>query len=113
MQTAPVKKGTKIWHDNNNTAMGWALPASIAGGLVNPKSNTFCLVGDGSLMMNIQELATIKHLQLPIKIICFNNLGYSMIKQTQDNGSLLIMLRQTIIETWASQKLSMLLSLLD
>ena len=74
----------RLWHDFNNTAMGWALPASIASLFAFPHLETYCLVGDGSLMMNLQELQTVITHELPLKIICFDNGGYSMIKQTQD-----------------------------
>jgi acetolactate synthase-1/2/3 large subunit len=44
-----------------------------------------CLAGDGSLQMNIQELQTVKHFNLPVKIFYLNNAGYISIRQTQDN----------------------------
>lgn len=74
----------RIWHDFNNTAMGWAVPASIASAFAEEDVPVYCIVGDGSLMMNIQELATIAKHNLNIKIICLDNNGYSMIQQTQD-----------------------------
>lgn len=84
MQAFRPKSCQRIWHDYNNTAMGWALPASIAGCLAEPSTSTYCIVGDGSFMMNIQELQALITHNLPIKIICLNNNGYSMIQQTQD-----------------------------
>jgi acetolactate synthase I/II/III large subunit len=84
MQALNPRDTTRLFHDFNNTAMGWALPASIGISLADKSRLVFCLVGDGSLMMNLQELATVCGYQIPIKIICFNNDGYSMIKQTQD-----------------------------
>jgi acetolactate synthase-1/2/3 large subunit len=84
MQVYEPKGGQRLLHDCNNTAMGWAIPASIGASLAAPGKRIFCLTGDGSLSMNIQELATIRHLNLPIKVCVFNNHGYSMIKQTQD-----------------------------
>jgi len=84
MQGFEVKKGQRLIHDFNNTAMGYALPASIGICAALEKSMTLCVTGDGSLHMNIQELATIVHNNFPIKIILFNNEGYSMIQQTQD-----------------------------
>ena len=74
----------RLIHDFNNTAMGYALPASIGAKLANQKFNVTCLVGDGSFMMNIQELSTLKEYKIPIKILLINNEGYSMVKQTQD-----------------------------
>lgn len=84
MQAFEPKIGQRMLHDCNNTAMGWAIPASIGASLASQKARVICLTGDGSLAMNIQELATIRHLDLPIKIIVFNNHGHSMIRQTQD-----------------------------
>jgi acetolactate synthase-1/2/3 large subunit len=49
----------------------------------NGKTRTICLTGDGSFQWNIQELLTIKHYNLPIKIFVFNNQGYSSIRATQ------------------------------
>jgi acetolactate synthase-1/2/3 large subunit len=84
MQAFRPRKNHRIWHDFNNTAMGWALPASISGALSQPWNTTICIVGDGSLMMNIQELQTMVTHDLRVKIICLYNQGYSMIRQTQD-----------------------------
>ena len=49
------------------------------------KGKVICVAGDGSLMMNIQELATVKHLKLPIKLFILDNDGYHSIRQTQTN----------------------------
>lgn len=84
MQSFIVNAHIRIFHDFNNTAMGWALPAAIASAIVDPHKDTICIVGDGSLMMSLHELAVIKRYKLPIKIFLFNNHGYSMIQQTQD-----------------------------
>ena len=84
MQAFRPKANQRIWHDYNNTAMGWALPASIAACLAEPSTSAYCIVGDGSFMMNIQEIQTLKTYNLPVKIICLSNNGYSMIQQTQD-----------------------------
>lgn len=66
--------------------MGFALPASIGCSFsLNSCSRVHCLVGDGSFQLNIQELQTIKHYQLPINIIVLNNDGYLSIRATQKN----------------------------
>ena len=65
--------------------MGYALPASIGASLSSKNRNVVCLEGDGSIMMNIQELETIKYNKLPVKIFVINNNGYSSIRQTQKN----------------------------
>jgi acetolactate synthase-1/2/3 large subunit len=62
--------------------MGWALPAAIGVAKAGAKQ-VICIVGDGSFMSNLQELAVICEHKLPIKIIVINNLGYLSIKNTQ------------------------------
>ena len=84
MQTFDFKINQRIYHDWNNTCMGWALPASIGACFALDKKSIICVIGDGSLQMNIQELATIVKHHLPLKIFLINNHGYSMIRQTQD-----------------------------
>ena len=68
--------------------MGWGLPAAIGAFYAKKKSksNLICLTGEGGFQMNIQELATIMHNKIPIKIFIFNNGGYLTIKQTQILG---------------------------
>lgn len=78
------KKNQRIFHDFNNTAMGWALPASVGSLSILDDYETIALIGDGSFMMSIQELSTLKGVSKPLKIFLLNNSGYSMIKQTQD-----------------------------
>lgn len=84
MQSMSFSEGQRIFHDFNNTAMGWALPAAIGGFFSNKGKEIVCIAGDGSLMMSMQELATILHHKIPLKLILINNSGYSMIQQTQD-----------------------------
>lgn len=84
MQGFEFKRCQRLFHDFNNTAMGWALPASVGASLANNGRPVLCVVGDGSLQMSIQELATIIRHELPVKIFLINNHGYSMIQQTQD-----------------------------
>lgn len=62
--------------------MGWALPAAIGVAKAGAK-NVICIVGDGSFMSNMQEMAVIKEHNLPIKIVLLNNYGYLSIKNTQ------------------------------
>lgn len=84
MQAFEFKANQRLFHDWNNTAMGWALPASIGACFALDKNPIICVTGDGSLQMNIQELVTVIHHRLPIKIFLINNKSYSMIQQTQD-----------------------------
>ncbi len=83
-QAFEFKDRQRLFHDFNNTAMGYALPAAIAASLALGKGPVTCITGDGSLQMNIQELATVIRHDLPIKIFLVNNHGHSMIQQTQD-----------------------------
>jgi len=67
-----------------NSPMGYALPAAIGAKVANPERQVVCFIGDGGFQMNIQELQTIVHYDLDIKIIILNNNGYGIIKQFQD-----------------------------
>ena len=64
--------------------MGYDLPAAIGACVGSGNQKIICLAGDGSIQQNIQELATIRYHQFPIKIFVFNNNGYHSIRQTQD-----------------------------
>ena len=64
--------------------MGYDLPAAIGACIGSGKQEVVCLTGDGSIQINIQELQTIVHHRLPIKIFVLNNDGYVSMKQTQD-----------------------------
>jgi acetolactate synthase-1/2/3 large subunit len=78
------KNNQRLFHDFNNTAMGWALPAAIASISIDDRFETIAIIGDGSFMMSLQELATLANQEKPLKLFIINNSGYSMIKQTQD-----------------------------
>jgi acetolactate synthase-1/2/3 large subunit len=83
-QVWKIKQGQRFLTTGGLSSMGyWA--ASIGGCVANHRRRTVVITGDGSLQMNIQELATIKHNNLPIKIIIFNNNGYLLIRHTQKN----------------------------
>src|SRR5205823_1180279 len=84
MQGFAFKADQRLFHAFNNTPMGYALPASVGASIALSGSPVTCVSGDGSLQMNIQELATVVRHALPIKIFLLNNHGYSMIQQTQD-----------------------------
>ena len=84
-QAGIVKNGQRIFWNSGDASMGYGLPASIGATLSSKGRNVICLEGDGSIMMNIQELQTIKYNKLPIKIFVINNNGYSSIRQTQRN----------------------------
>ena len=85
-QTFKTKKNQRIFTNSGHAPMGWGLPAAIGASFAKNKKRIFCLTGDGGLQMNLQELATIMHHKLPIKIFIYNNGGYLTIRQTQELG---------------------------
>ena len=84
MQAFKFKKGQKLFHDFNNTAMGWSIPAAISASILSKKKRIIVLVGDGSLSFMLHEFSLIKKLNLSINVFLMNNSGQSMIRQTQD-----------------------------
>ncbi len=80
-----ARKGRRVFHTAGLGAMGYGIPASIGVCLGSGKRKTICVDGDGGLQLNIQELATIAHLQLPIKLFVLNNQGYASIRASQTN----------------------------
>ena len=84
-QNAIVKKGQRFILNSGNASMGYGLPAAIGAWYQSNGRNVICLEGDGSIMMNIQELQTVVFNQIPLKLFVINNSGYSSIRQTQRN----------------------------
>ena len=84
-QCAVTKKGQRMFLNSGDASMGYDLPAAIGAAVANPDKKIICYTGDGSIMMNIQELQTIKTHNLPIRIFIIRNDGYSSIKQTHKN----------------------------
>jgi len=85
-QVFRVKKGQRVFTNCGFAPMGWGLPAAVGACFANRRKRTICIAGEGGLMMNIQELATVMHHKLPIKLFILNNGGYLTIKQTQQIG---------------------------
>lgn len=63
--------------------MGYDLPAAIGAGFAAGGRRVVCIAGEGSIQMNIQELQTLVHHQLPVKLVILNNGGYLSIRTTQ------------------------------
>jgi acetolactate synthase I/II/III large subunit len=84
-QVAFIKKGQRLFSNSGCASMGYDLPAAIGAAIARDGKRVICLAGDGSIQLNIQELQTIAHHQLPIKIFVLNNGGYLSIRQTQKN----------------------------
>ena len=77
-----IKRGQRIFITTALGPMGFGLPASI-GACIASNRRTICVDGDGGIQMNIQELETVKRLQLPLKIFVINNNGYGSIVASQ------------------------------
>jgi acetolactate synthase-1/2/3 large subunit len=84
-QASIIKSGQRFISNSSTASMGYGLPAAIGACLAKNKGPVVCVTGDGSLQMNIQELQTIKHNNLPIKIFVINNEGYQSIRVTQNS----------------------------
>ncbi len=84
-QAGIVKDNQRIFWNSGCAAMGYDLPAAIGACFSRKGKEVICVAGDGSLQMNIQELQTVVHHKLPLKIFVMNNHGYLSIIQTQDS----------------------------
>ena len=84
-QAANLKQGQRLWTNSGCATMGYDLPASIGAHKGSGNKPIICLAGDGSIMMNLQELQTISGNKYPIKIFILNNSGYVSIFQTHRN----------------------------
>ena len=82
-QAAVIKKGQRLYTNSGCASMGYDLPAAIGAHMAAGRK-TYCIAGDGSMQMNIQELQTIVHNKMNITIFLFNNDGYHSIRQTQN-----------------------------
>ena len=80
-----IKKGQRFLMNCAMSSMGYDLPAAIGACVANDRKQVVCIAGDGSIMMNLQELQTIVTNKLPVKIILINNNGYHQIRLTQTN----------------------------
>jgi acetolactate synthase-1/2/3 large subunit len=84
-QAYVIKKGARMANNSAVASMGYGLPAAIGTCIGGGRRETICLEGDGSIMMNLQELQTVLTNRLPIKIFLINNGGYHSIRITQSN----------------------------
>lgn len=82
--TIRIKDGQRLVTSTGLGEMGFGLPGAIGAALGAPNHRVVLVAGEGSLMMNLQELQTMQHLQLPIKIFLLNNNGYLTIKHTHN-----------------------------
>lgn len=75
----------RLIHSAGVSPMGWGIPAAIGASFAAPNRQVVCLTGDGGAMLNLQDLQTIAHHQLPIAIFVFENNGYATMKIAQNN----------------------------
>jgi acetolactate synthase-1/2/3 large subunit len=83
-QSLKLRANQKVVVNSGCASMGYDLPAAIGACYANDKKEVICITGEGSLQMNIQELQTIIHNNLPIKLFVLNNNGYISIRNTQN-----------------------------
>ncbi len=85
-QSAGLKQGQRLFSNSGSASMGYDLPAAIGAWYASKGARRIvCIAGDGSVMMNLQELQTIVGARLPVKLFILNNDGYHSIRQTQQN----------------------------
>jgi acetolactate synthase-1/2/3 large subunit len=84
MQSITPKENQRMFSNFGNSSMGYGLPSAI-GATIGSNDPVICIDGDGGFQMNLQELQTVKHYNLPLKIFIMNNDCYGIIKQFQDS----------------------------
>jgi acetolactate synthase-1/2/3 large subunit len=84
-QSARMSAGQRLFSDSGCAPMGFDLPAAIGACVGRDRGRVMCIAGDGSVMLNVQELQTLRGHSLPVKVFIFNNGGYLSIRLTQDN----------------------------
>lgn len=83
-QVYPFKKPRTLLTSGGLGTMGFGLPAAIGAAVANPKKQIICFTGDGSILMNIQELATLADLKLNVKVLILNNGHLGLVRQQQE-----------------------------
>lgn len=82
-QAFEQKDKQRVFTNNGNSSLGYALPAAIGAAIASNKKVN-CITGDGGLNFNIQEFQTLKYYQLPVKVFIFNNQAYGITKAYRD-----------------------------
>jgi len=83
-QSLPLSRPGQFLTSGGFGTMGFGLPVAIGASLAAPSQKVLCFSGDGSLLMNLQELASLAELGLPVKICLFDNGGLGLVRQQQD-----------------------------
>lgn len=84
MHGCKIKQGQRMFVNSGCASMGYGMPAALGAAVALRGKRVICLDGDGSIMMNLQELQTIVHNNLNVKLFLINNNGYLSIRQTQE-----------------------------
>ena len=84
-QVSKLKAGQRLFSNGGSASMGYDLPAAIGAAVAREGKRVICLAGDGSIQMNIQELETVIHNRMNIKVFLLSNGGYLSIRTTQKN----------------------------
>lgn len=84
-QAGRIQRGQRMFSNSGSASMGYDLPAAVGASVARAGGRVVCLAGDGSLQFNIQELQTIRHHQLPVKLFVMDNQGYVSIRSSQQN----------------------------
>jgi acetolactate synthase I/II/III large subunit len=79
-----VPRGRAHLSSSGLGTMGYGLPAAIGAQLARPDATVICVSGDGSIMMNVQELATLRRYGIPVKIVLLDNACLGMVRQWQE-----------------------------
>lgn len=87
-QVLRLKPPQRLMTSGGLGEMGCGLPAAIGASFATNKGPVLCLSTDGGMMLNLQELQTIVHHELPIRIIVYNNSGYGMLRETQKKAGM-------------------------
>lgn len=85
-QAFQIKYGQKMKNAAGLGSMGFGLPYAIGASIANHNKRTILINGDGAFQLNIQELETLRRLNLPVKIFIWNNHGYASIRSMQKNN---------------------------
>ncbi len=84
-QAARLQRGQRMFSNSGSASMGYDLPAAVGAAVAREGRRVVCLAGDGSLQLNIQELQTVRHHRLPVKLFVMDNGGYLSIRSSQEN----------------------------
>jgi len=79
-----TKRGQRVFSNHGNSPMGFAFAAALGAWFAEPERPVFCIIGDGGFCMNVQELATVKTYNIPLKTVIIDNHCYGITKAFQE-----------------------------